>query len=879
MRRVSGHVTPPWAVAATSATLSSAALDDEVEEALGVDAAQVVATEAGILDPAAGGATSQDAFEVVRARSAAELAHPDVFVGVDSGEVVYVNPRSAGLTDAQEHVEVFAQWVYKCEDWNTTTDSCDDWADDPTCFEVPTTNLTTTKSWPQLLGEDYIQQVEPEMLQHSSIIKRDAEESHCDELDANHWSWCDNAEPDCDDAEGEPICKPTARNKSYATTTSATVRDEVVDVFDYYYEWTARVGWDDEQANADYHRLRVVTDTCIESAEPPAPEHTICSIDDYATSGSPPGRWIDDGGLIALAIDSGNRHFVLAHEIVHGIDYSENNIKDSPGDPWTPFIGEGMADVLAVLWQAWDEDPDQTADPLAAPDWWKGEKCCPSGYSQSTHPMCDETGLPTCTCNASAVGYNFKVPHYYKTEDCDVGGGGTEDLPFPGHLNEQWEDCDGGIHRHAWPIIKAGQMLGGEGTDGEHTWHGVTVQTPVHDDTTFDYEDLTVLFLRTLKLMNPGDSFAQFRYELVDVAGTANLEENAQAAADSVGIWSLDTDIDRSLDEGSQLAVGRVDDGTTERWYAIVRTNLDRIAATPRPCDYDETCSWGSTLTLGTSVTTSPAATSVTDTDVTELDGEKIFVAWGGDNDELQLGVIDEDGTEDSDWPDPYDDVSATTDQTPTIARYGTDLYLFYKEAGSGAQDISALVMDLTETTVGDREWTSVSVTGTPLETAYGLAAASGYEDLGSSTNTPKLYVVYRDGDDEIGLWEFDTSSPDTADVTTAGQTYDQPTIVGQPFAAYFRGHLHVAAYRSGQDGAILYNRCRKCRSGTPECTGQDTDACYRWSHFWAMQGNESKRPAALSGYLPGAGVGLRLFHRTDGTGSQDIYMRSKVSD
>ena len=864
---VNGQLTPPWALDTTGAAVDSEALESAVESALDVTEADIVATEVGVFDPARGPGAALLARPAVRVRSGAVVGSPDVFVDAVTGVVLGVDDRSAGLTAAQEHVEVYSQCVDKCVDWGD--DECDTYAGSLTCMSSVDINLTSTQSWDQLNGQDYFQSVEPRMLQHSTLIQDDGYESVCDfrgeEEEEPAWSWC-TYETGC--VVGREDCQAAAKSASDQTT---TIVAELEGVFWFYRDWTGRIGWDDEQFSGtepeSYHRLRLVTDNCRTTLGT-CTQTGACGVGDYDPDGGPskpggPGIWVDESAVMAIAEDLDEaRPFTIAHEMSHGIDFSEGNLKASTSDPRGEWIAEGIADVFGVLWHAHYLDPTNADD---LPTWFKGTIDCED---------------PDCPCGAPES-WNFAAPCEYQIDQCNLDG--------PGHLTEVWDGC--GSNHNGFLVSKLGELMGGDGGGDSHSsWHGVDVCSPGYSGVDFDYAQMTATFYDALLSLEADDTYSTFRRMLTIAAGdhddSDGLEDAAFDAADAVGLWNLDTSLATSNGGAATLASVTPSGGPV--FYYFERATSDRIVYRTRdaePGTYSAQ-GWSGTTTLAEDVQNGPAVTTI------EGSPDLMYVVYADDTDgDLMMQVVDEDGDVEDEGdgvPQPYLDITnidARTDAEPALVAYDGDLYLFFKETGSGSQTIKAAWLDLD---AGTPQWDDLDDPTNPVQSDVGVSAASGQQQtVGSGVD--RIYVAHRSvasgHTGETGLWQFDPADypnpPATPTVQFAGLSSgpaDQPTTDLRPTVAIFRDHLHVAAYRDGASGAIVYNHCAFDACEGTCCPALDCDDD-GWAHFWPMQGNTANVPVSLVGHLPGGEGYLHLVHIEGSGATPDAFSRRKRSD
>ena len=881
--RVVGHLTPTWAIdSVPETTLTPAQAIEVAGSALGATTSAAWSTQLGVYDRAVHDEPGAAPRWVLRVRPADLPAAPYVFVDAVDGKVLGTHARSAGLswdndlTATQKAVETFHQAVEECTDFDEEEEVCDTHAGSASCKTIDGVDecgagCGSCGAENCILGVEYTSYFEPEMLQHATLIVTAEAENQCDESGDQRWSYCTYNEGTC--TEGEEDCTATALPR-----VDVGLESLLKNTSRMFYEWMQRIGWDDETAHARFRRLRAVTDFCGSGGS------TTCDIHDELDVGSgySPARWLDENALIAVSEDLAADPdvnalpFAVGHEALHGVDFAEANVKASSAAT-AHWISEGLAEVSGVLLTSYIEDDTGSACPI----WHKGAV------------ECGGAGEEDCPCGFEGANIDYGAPSASQMSSCTI------QTRYPDHLTEALigvEDCDEADYH--WYIISRIVQLLGQCSSSE-THHGITVQSVASGSTGFDYIDLALLLHDALVALPSVPALNELRDELIDAADTIEggsgsyLGANTLAATDAVGFWSLDTDPSLDVADSSGAALGSVNPagGRDQYWFGFFE-GANELGFFSQDCDFDGTCTVHQTSgaeMLATDAKSGPTVVSFDD---------YMFVVYADTSDRLRTIVLDEDGEEVSGWTDPWeDDDEALTDVMPALVRYtditaGEDsLWLFFKEVGSGAQDIRVMSLDDIDVESPGGTWvlhTEPSSPDEPLETAFGVAAASSHEDS-EGTGADRVYVAFVDdsNDARVALWRFDPS--DTDDVSTTlyvgevvGSFDDRIAGVNaRPVVAFYRDMLHVVAYgwrpfwdddpEEDPEQTVLYTRC--------ELDGSDD--CDEWSWLWPMQGNTSTRPSFLAGALNDMSDKLRLLEREDigGSGDEGLLFRSKRSD
>ncbi|MEZ4268348.1 MAG: hypothetical protein R3F39_18440 [Myxococcota bacterium] len=839
--RAGGHLTPPWAVASLPESVDEAAAKTVAAEAVAADPADGVTLIEGIYDPAAGGQSDRLAVRAWRGTVLGAVAQPQVYVARSNGEVLFIDSRTAAmtwgeLTPAERHVEAYARVVEPC----TTSGG-----GEPTCTAYPGALVPADID---LLPPH----VSAEMLQYSSLIQLTVGAADQCEFVSTATSEPPRLSTYCSDVSGVPTECTQGHEECRATTWSPNgerLKDALIGVGAFYYEWTGRVGWDDwiisdDPAEPALHRLRALTDFEI----PDADNVQSCAVGlPFAPS---PAQWIrgsdDASSLIVIAaglltngagdpIDDDAFEFTLAHETSHGIDFAEGDIAGVGAAPTAETVREGLADTFGVLRQAYERRED--ADP--SPDWYKAIEC---------------HSVEECPCGAPA-----SPPFGVSVANGQEGG-----VPTPMHLTEICSTC--GPSHNAFILTKLAQLMGDSSATPHH---GIAV--PHVADVGWTYEDLTRLFLDTLKALDSG-RLDRLREELLHQADklTETLPDvdalpilkMVRAAADAVGLWSTSRPVGADVPPSEDLASARSGPMHLTFWAATPSL----LCYHAKLCGFAESCV-GGVIDHPVSVTTGPTAVTL---------GDTVYVAFGGQSGALTVMQVDVSATMTA-GPTP---AGHFTDAAPALATDGNDLYLFYKTLGAPG-DIA--VLKLASPGTSGATWELVA-TKTGVDAVTGLSTAFGAADIADAPPSTRVFVAFgaqaASGLTETALWEFVPGNPGSGSISRwmvdgpSGPATLAPAIDRRPFAAYFRGMVHIgvrAAWATSQ-AEMTYIRC------TPTGAG-----CEDWTAPWILEDSASERPAALAADDLSASVGvseLVLWSLpTTGNGLVRANARSKASD
>lgn len=558
--KVGGNLTPPDAVAELSTGVSQAFAESVAADAASADPAAGFTVEDGIYDRVSTGGAATGALRAWRIRVHGRLTKPDVYIDRATGRVLVLNERASpmkwgDLSPEARQVEAYSQRVRPRAEPLTSAPQAVDCAENSSA-------VGAEFSFGLSSGPVY---VVPEMLQYSTLVHPLPEsENECSfehaSPDKFPYTYCAEANGDVADS-----CGPSDAVECRASSCSDTgdlLADTLKQVGAFYFEWTGRVGWDDDVTSSD-HRIRALTDfgedrspccgkidqgfcselptaTCPSDSQPSCCEGdpTVqCSLPQILGGGSGgdtgPGRWIEEGRVLALTSnllrddqgvligDDDGFQYTVAHELCHGIEFAEAQQLDpgQGGDGSQPpeishlWVHEGVADMMGVLRQAYEKE--QVCG--APPDWYLGLKCGDAA---------GEDG-PDCPCEF--VGDDKPNKHLDSFADRDLSFQFSDPLHAPEdpappaylplHLTQVARTT--GLADNPRLITKIGQLLGDPPSDPlvgpAYLHHGIEV--PNIGMVPWGYPDLTRLFLDTLLGLND-TTLTAFRESLIAEAAS-----------------------------------------------------------------------------------------------------------------------------------------------------------------------------------------------------------------------------------------------------------------------------------------------------------------------------------------------------------------------
>ncbi len=435
--------------------------------------------------------------------------------------------------------------------------------------------------------------------------------------------------------------------------TSQQILDANTAAWNYYSGRHARDGWDNGQCG-------VAGCPCTD----PTCHRLRTKSDQGAVGGS--NAWWSETYCMAYFQDRAACNDVVGHEVTHGVDWVEANLKSNRVGQ-TGSLSESFPDIFGEFIERYAG---------GVPDWRQG------------------TG-GTC----------FPVRNIENPENPGPGCGSCPVQPAH-FLNYNRNGDD--IYRNMGIPNKAGWLLGREPGLGAVTFAGITV-------TGIGESDASRVWYDTLaNRLSESSNFRVFRNAIISAAASLfgvgdNKYVQALRSVDAVGIWSSDYWL--SFDSDRRVALARFTVSGESRRYLLYKevagTDPDLYARYTTSCIY---CGGGWSAATHVDYTGAGPGAAVFDS--------KLWVFFKYDlNSNLYYRTLDSSGT----WSARTAPTgSLTTDNDVAAVVFNGKLHVFYKVVGTGARSLKY------NTWTPASGWLGPYDTGATSETGPAVAATLG---------------------------------------------------------------------------------------------------------------------------------------------------------